>query len=275
MKSSFPPIILLLSVLLSSCLLQSEESPRSWMKEVTRLPPGDHANLRPVKLEYMLSWNNKINAGEFEISVTRRGITNSKFIGNAQGRSTGFARVIWPYDFRARSIIDEKSLRPITFQLTEQERNEQSSYDIIFDKRKQVYSTTSKKKDENERTATSRFKFDFGQDALSSAFYLRTQPLNNGDELNMVVTPFNKPYLANFRVIGKESRKIKGKNYKTIKLAAQIGKINSDLSLKHYDKIKTTTLWIADDEYRLPLELQSEISLGFVSARLVDSEWLE
>ncbi|MDA8634751.1 DUF3108 domain-containing protein, partial [Verrucomicrobiales bacterium] len=70
----------------------------------------------------------------------------------------------------------------------------------------------------------------------------------------------------------KESRKIKGKNYKTIKLAAHIGKINSDLSLKHYDKI---TLWIADDEYRLPLELQSEISLGFVSARLVDSEWLE
>ncbi|MCG8601216.1 MAG: DUF3108 domain-containing protein [Verrucomicrobiales bacterium] len=275
MKPSFLFPLLLAGLLHFPPTAKSEEGPPSWMKNVTRLPPGDHAILRPVKLEYTLSWNNKVNAGEFEIAVTKRGSKNTKFIGDAQGRSTGFARVLWPYDFRARSIIDEASLRPITFQLTEQERNEQSSYDIIFDNRKQLYTTTSKKKNEAERTATSRFKFDFGQDALSSAFYLRTQPLEDGDELNMVVTPFNKPYLAQFRVMGREKRKIKGKSYQTIKLAARVAKINTDLSLKHYDKIKTTTLWIIDDKYRLPVELQSDISLGFVSARLRDTEWLD
>lgn len=255
--------------------LAQKEGPPAWMKDITRLPPGDHANLRPVKLEYTLSWNNRINAGEFEIAVTRRGTGTQRFVGDAQGRSTGFARVLWPYDFRARSIIDQESLRPITFQLTEQERNEQSSYDIIFDKRRQLYTTTSKKKDEEARTATSRFKFDFGQDALSSAFYMRSQPLRNGDELSMLVTPFNKPYLAKMKVLGREKRTIKGKSYNTIKLDAVVGKVNPDLTIKHYDKIKSTTLWIADDQYRLPLELQSQISIGFVSARLVDQTWLE
>lgn len=245
------------------------------MKDVTRLPPGNYANLRPVKLEYTLSWNNRVNAGEFEISVIRRGENSQRFVGDANGRSTGFARVIWPYDFRARSIVDEDSLRPVTFQLTEQERNEQSSYDIIFDKQRQLYTTTSQKKDEEARTKTSRFKFDFGQDALSAALYLRSQPLNDGDTIAMVVTPFNKPYYAQFRVVGREARKVKGSKYQTIKLDAVIGKINHDLSLKHYDKVKQTTLWIADDEYRLPLELQSQISLGFVSARLKDNTWLE
>lgn len=274
MKHVLPLLIAFLFIPFPDAVSQ-EEGPPSWMKNITRLPPGDHANLRPVKLEYTLSWNNRVNAGEFEISVTRRGNENQRFVGDATGRSTGFARVLWPYDFRARSIIDEESLRPITFQLTEQDRNEQSSYDIIFDKRRQLYTTTSKKKDEEPRTATSRFKFDFGQDALSSAFYLRSQPLRNGDELSMIVTPFNKPYLARMRVIGREKRKIKGKSYDTIKIDATIGKVNQDLSIKHYDKIKSTYLWIADDEYRLPLELQSQISVGFISARLVEKEWLE
>ncbi|MDF1823751.1 MAG: DUF3108 domain-containing protein [Verrucomicrobiales bacterium] len=249
--------------------------PPQWMKEVTRLPPGDNANLRPVKLAYTLAWNNRVNAGEFEISIVRNEGGKSRFIGDAKGKSTGFARLLWPYDFRARSIVDESSLRPITFQLVEKERNESSNYDIIFEDKRQIFTTTSKKDDEEARTATSRFSFDFGQDVLSSAFYLRSQELKQGEKITMLVTPFNRPYVARLQVIGREERKIKGRKYKTIKLDATIGKVNEDLTLKHYEKIKKTTLWVSNDEYRIPLELQSQISVGFVSARINDLNWLE
>ncbi|MEM9018582.1 MAG: DUF3108 domain-containing protein, partial [Verrucomicrobiota bacterium] len=178
-------------------------------------------------------------------------------------------------DFQARSIIDEDSLRPLTFQLSERERNEENSYDILFESKRQIYTTTSKKKDEDEVTATTRFRFDFGQDVLSSAFYLRSQPLRDGDEITMLVTPFNRPYLAEFKVTGREARKIDGKTYEAIKIDAQIGKVNRDLSLKHYEKIKKTTLWLTDDSYRIPIELQSQISLGFLSGRLDSLKWLE
>ena len=51
-----------------SVLAQNGDAP-SWMEDVTRIPPGGHANLRSVKLGYTLSWNNRVNAGKFQISV--------------------------------------------------------------------------------------------------------------------------------------------------------------------------------------------------------------
>jgi len=276
MKSLVLLLITCILVLTTASPLRSEtEGPPTWMKNITRLPPGDHVNLRPVHLDYTLAWNNRVNAGELEVSIDRTDDGNSQFVGDATGRSTGFARVLWPYDFRARSLVDGMSLRPIVFQLREKERNEESSYDIIFESNSQVYTTTSREEGEEARTATNRFHFDFGQDVLSSAFYLRSHSLDAGDEINMVVTPFNKPYLARFTVTGREERKIKGTRYKTIKLDAKVGKVNPDLSIKTYEKIKKTTLWVSDDEYRIPLELQSDLIFGFVSARLDDLEWLD
>ncbi|MEM1444057.1 MAG: DUF3108 domain-containing protein [Verrucomicrobiota bacterium] len=264
----------LVSAFCAEVRAESDDLP-SWMKEVTRLPPGGHANLRPVRLAYTLAWNNRVNAGQFDVSIVRQDSGESRFVGDAKGKSTGFARLLWPYDFQARSIVDEDSLRPINFQLAEKERNEVSSYDIIFEDTRQIYTTTSKKENEEAKTATTRFTFDFGQDVLSSAFYLRSQELKEGEEVTMLVTPFNRPYVAKLVVMGREVRKIKGRKYSAIRLDATIGKVNEDLSLKHYDKVKKTTLWVSNDEYRIPLELQAQISVGFISARLTDLEWLE
>ena len=68
---------------------------------------------------------------------------------------------------------------------------------------------------------------------------------------------------------------MKGKVYETIKLNAEIGKVNPDLTIKTYEKVKSTTLWFSDDEYRIPLELQSQLTFGYVSARLDEMTWLE
>src|SRR5690606_12665621 len=111
-------------------------------------------------------------------------------------------RLLYPYDFKARSIVDQDSLRPLTFQLVEQERNMENSYDIIFEPKRQIFTTTSKRKT-GTVSNTGRFRFDFGQDVLSSAFYLRSQPLRDGDVITMVVTPFNRPYVTTFKVLGR------------------------------------------------------------------------
>jgi hypothetical protein len=253
--------------------LMAEELP-GWMKHVTRLPPGDHANLRPVSLEYTLDWNHRVNAGRVALAVSKSGGGTSRFVGEAEGRSTGFARLLYPYDFRARSIVDEPSLRPVTFQLVEKDRSDENSYDIIFEPSRQIYTTTTKRKEET-LSNTGRFRFDFGQDVLSSAFYLRSQPLKDGDQISMVVTPFNRPYLTVFNVAGREKRKVKGKTYDAIRLEAEVGKVNPDLTIKTYEKVKRTTLWFSDDEYRIPLELQSQLAFGFVSARLDELKWLD
>lgn len=253
---------------------QEPEGPPEWMRNVTRLPPGKHADLRPVSLEYTLDWNHRVNAGRVQLSVMNSEDPANRFVGDAEGRSTGFARLLYPYDFRARSIVDQNSLRPLTFQLVEKERSEENSYDIIFEPKRQIFTTTSKSKEETISN-TGRFRFDFGQDVLSSALYLRSHELKDGDQVSMVVTPFNRPYLATFEVLGRETHNLKGKTYEAIKLDARIGKVNPDLTLKTYEKMKRTTLWFTDDQYRIPLELEAQLTFGFVSARLDEMKWLE
>lgn len=267
-------VLAILTACAMSAFAESPEPP-SWLDSITRVVPGGYANLRPVKLGYSLSWNNRVNAGKFLISVIDPKDSSGQLIGDASGRSSGFARILWPYDFRARSIIYKESLRPVVFQLREKDRKATNSYDIIFERDRQVYTTTAQKKNKEAITATSGFDFDFGQDILSSSFYLRSHSLEDGEKLSMVVTPFNCPYLTELEVMGRESRRIKGKVYETIRLDVRVGKINTDLSIKTYDKIKQTSLWVSDDEYRIPLELQSQISVGFVSARLTNQEWLD
>lgn len=248
--------------------------PPAWMENVTRLPPGGHANLRPVTLQYTLDWNHQVNAGRFVVSIASSAEDSGRLVGDAEGRSTSFARLLYPYDFRARSVVDQNTLRPLAYQLVERDRGVENSYDVIFEKKRQIFTTTSKEKNET-RSSTDRFRFDFGQDVLSSAIYLRSQPLLDGDEVTMVVTPFNHPYVATLEVLGRERRKVKGKTYNAIKLDARVGKVNPDLTLKTYEKVKRTTLWVTDDEYRIPLELQSQLVFGFVSARLDALQWLE
>lgn len=271
---AFLPLVFIFTFATPALFSQEEMGPPEWMKHITRLPPGDHANLRAVSLEYTLDWNHQVNAGQVGIKIARSEENSGRFVGDAEGRSTGFARFLYPYDFRARSIVDPNSLRPLTFQLTERERGAENHYDIIFEPKRQIFTTTSKREEEIVSN-TGRFRFDFGQDVLSSAFYLRSQPLNDGDEISMVVTPFNRPYVARFEVLGRETHKVKGKSYSAIKIDAEVGKVNPDLTIKTYEKVKKTTLWFTDDEYRIPLELQSQLAFGFVSARLDEMKWLE
>ncbi len=272
MKAS--SVALLVLFFATSLGADEPEGPPEWMRNVTRLPAGNHANLRPVSLAYTLDWNHQVNAGKVQVSIVKSEDPANRFVGDAEGRSTGFARLLYPYDFRARSIVDQNNLRPLTFQLVEKERSEENSYDIIFEPKRQIFTTTSKSKNETVSN-TGRFRFDFGQDVLSSAFYLRSQELKDGDEISMVVTPFNRPYVTTFEVLGRESHKVKGKTYQAIKLDARVGKVNPDLTLKTYEKMKRTTLWFTDDEYRIPLELQAQLSFGFVSASLDEMKWLE
>ena len=91
----------------------------------------------------------------------------------------------------------------------------------------------------------------------------------------MLVTPFNRPYLATFKVVGRESHKVKGTTYEAIRLDADVGKVNTDLTIKSYEKIKRTTLWFTDYEYRIHLEMQTHLTFGYVSARLDGQRWLE
>jgi hypothetical protein len=107
-------------------------------------------------------------------------------------------------------------------------------------------------------------------DAFSIMLFMRSQSLRTGDTITQVIHPFKSPYLANVSVIGRE--KMHGKD--AIKLSIALEKIKPDLTLKPYSKMKTATLWISDDQHRIPLELRVAAFIGDVRMTLQKQEIL-
>ncbi|NNE93355.1 MAG: DUF3108 domain-containing protein [Verrucomicrobiales bacterium] len=253
----------------------------AWLNDITRIPPGENREINPVVVEYNLSWNNVVNAGKLSVGVVKTEADGedspAAYLGGANGKSSGMARVLWPYDFEAASVVRQEDLRPIAFNLSEKERNRTLDYHILFESKQLVCSTTKPKDDGSEESVTHllTYEHDFGQDLLSAILYLRSLPLEDEDEVNMVVTPFNRPYFVKSKVEGRETRKVKGEKYDTIKMSVEIGKIHKDLSIENYDKMKTATIWLTEDEYRLPLEIHADLFIGFVSARMKERKWVE
>ena len=259
----------------------------AWLDELTPLVAGPHHAIQPAVATFKLSWNNVLNAGESFIVAEPK---STLIKGQAAGRSSGLARALWPYDFETLTETEVGTLLPLGFTHEDTERKERVLYQTGFDRRlgKIVTDTTffpiegkgspKKSAGETELTApeTKRRVYEFTEvmDLLSTVLFIRSLELKDDDVYRIVVFPMNRPYHVTLQVLGHEPREIKGERFDTIKFDIQIQKVERDLTLKSYDKAKKATLWVTDDDYRMPLDLQANIFVGFISARSTGMDWI-
>jgi hypothetical protein len=112
-------------------------------------------------------------------------------------------------------------------------------------------------------------------DIQAAILYVRSQPLTAGQVITRVIQPFDRPYLATFTVMARETRTVAGTDYPTIRLDVKIRKLHATkLELSSYKKMKTATIWVSDDAWRVPVEMHASIWVGFVSATLTKREYL-
>lgn len=250
--------------------------PPDWIKEISPSLPGPFAAMKPCSVLYKLSWNNTVGAGEVTVNLLENG---AFWVGTSSAASTGFARALWTYDCTLASVVDRASLRTDHFGHVEIDGGEQTDFQVEFRKDRLVtearYLPKPGKKD---KPLYSRRIFAYPQtdDLLSAILFVRSQKLEKGDRIKRVVQPFNVPYLVTYIVKGSEKRDVQGKDFSTIKVDVEIQKVDRrTLALAAYDKMKSATLWVSDDEFRLPVEIHADIFIGFVSARLVERKFLE
>ena len=96
--------------------------------------------------------------------------------------------------------------------------------------------------------------------------HVRSQTLNIGDKLTLVVCPFKTPYLLRIKVIAHETHN--GRD--AIRLNVGMQKIKtSTLELRSYKKLKQdATLWLSNDADRIPIEFRAAVFIGDVRATL-------
>ena len=253
--------------------------PPEWLKKITLLKPGKEPRLSPCRVRYSLSWNHLINAGEASIVLRNGGqgggVSDNILTGEASARSSGPARILWAYDCELKAEVDKTTFRPHWFEHSETENRETVRYRTDF-KRDRVVTMRHEVEPETGAVKSIKrtFKYANVYGLLSSILCIRSLPLKDGETITGVIQPFDSPYLVSFEVQGRETRKYQGKNRDTIRLGIKIQKINKDLTLRAYKKMKTATLWVSEDAYRLPMEIRANIFVGYVAATLVERDFL-
>lgn len=264
MKSFLIPLFCLLG------LLHLQADSRSWQQSLSSAPAGPYKAKKKCKLHYVMSWKGTLNSGECTVEFDKNTGSSKTVSVKSTGKTSGLARRVFPYDFKIQSKYRGDTLRPVSYHIWEQTKDESKSIDGYF-KGSQV-STKDKTVPFDTKKAkyrTSSFEYPNLLDLYTSILYVGSQPLKNGDKINMVIYPFDKPYLAKVTVAGRE----KHQGHNCIKLDLKMSKIKSDLTLKHYDKMKSATMWITDNADRVMVELRSEVFIGDVRCTLKSSEW--
>ena len=213
----------------------------------------------PEKFIYDLRWAG-IKAGRASLEV-RNDADHVKIRSTAQ--SASWVSVFYTVDDRVESTLLRKSpdntLLASQYRLKIREGRHRRDKEIIFDhdKRTAIYIDHLK----NERKS-----FDVAPpvfDPLSGFFYLRSLPLSVGEPVFLTIFDSKKVWNVKVQVLKKE------------RITLPSGKVNTIVvkpfmqSEGIFSRKGEILIWLTDDEKRIPVQLQTKVAIGSITATLV------
>jgi hypothetical protein len=240
----------------------------TWQKELTSSAPGNHPALPPSSLDLQVSWKGMIDSGKIHLEFAPKNAKKpGAYVVRTSATSIGAAASLFPYQSNFWSEVDPTSLKPRYFHAVEADAKESvTTTTRHFSDRVECAETTRLIKKGTELQQDRVFKFSPTFDIFSAMLHVRSQKLDDGDQITIVVHPFGTPYLLRVKVLGHETHLER----KAIKLSLGMRKIDrTTLELKAYKKLKSdATLWLSDDEARIPIEFRAAVFIGDVRATL-------
>jgi hypothetical protein len=236
----------------------------NWQSTLTKNPPGNFPELRPLRATYRFGWAG-FTAATSEIHFTKS--SENKFQLDGTGRTIGLVRALWKLDTNYHSVADAETLRPIEARQTENYRSKQITTHLGFTNNG-VSRTRTEAQTSSPGTKVRQFRFADLFDMHSAMLYLRSQPLKNGDVYRVVIYPANSAYLATTTVLGREKISVHAGNYKAIKADLQLKRIGKHMELEPHRKFRRATMWVSDDADRILLRIEAQIFVGTVWAEL-------
>ena len=187
---------------------------------------------------------------------------NPVFHARGFGETTGLARWFFKVEDYYESFFDEKSIQPYKFIRNINEGGYTKNIEIDFYHEKRTALVNNKKKNE-----INEFSIESGvQDLISCFYYLRNFYPKNGVKMNesFNINMFfdSENYVFKLKYLGKEIINSKFGKIKCIKFRpfVQSGRV--------FEEQESVTLWVSDDNNRLPIRLQADILVGSIKADL-------
>jgi len=204
-----------------------------------------------------------INAGYATLEV-KEAIKNNKKIFHAIGKgyTVGMSRFFFKVDDNYESYFDKVTNKPFQYVRKIDEGGYTKNQEGFFDQEKnKVLVKDYKNKTEKTFSVTENV-----QDIVSTFYFLRNHP--NIDKLkvgeSIVVDMFfdDEVYKFKLKFIGKEDLKTKFGTARTMifRPIVQSGRV--------FKEEESLTVWISDDENKIPLRIKASLAVGSIKADL-------
>lgn len=207
------------------------------------------------KLEYSVNYG-FINAGnavmEIDTVVDIRGYKCFRVTSTA--KSNKFFSTFYRVNDRVLSFIDVEGIYSLWFEKHLREGNFKSDRWISFQQDKNIAV--------NNKQDTVKVP-EYVQDVLSAMYYIRTQPLEVGKSLLVDNHTDNKNYPLEVKILRKEKIKVSAGKFECFVVEPLLQEGAG--VFQHKGKL---TVWLTDDQYRLPVLMKSKIFVGSISAEL-------
>lgn len=204
-----------------------------------------------------------VNAGVATLNLSST-TYNGKNVFHAKGRgyTTGVTKRLFRVEDDYQSYFDKSTGRPYRFIRKIDEGGYKKNQEGFFNQtNKTVLVKDYKNKGQDTFNVTTNV-----QDILSSFYYLRNHPkinsLKKGESIEIDMFFDDETYKFKLKFMGKEEIKTK------------FGKINS-LKFKPYvqsgrvfKEQESLTVWISDDDNKIPLKIQASLMVGSLKAEL-------
>jgi hypothetical protein len=249
-------------ILLAVCGLAAHGE--DWQTTLTPIAPGSFPALRPLQATYRFGWG-KFSAATATFDYSKPKADLLKL--DVTARSEGFVRSLWRMDATQTALCHADTLRPLSAEQTETYKREELKTQLDFDAVGVARLRVSKPPDKNP-PKTKRFDFPAVFDLYSALLFVRSQPLQPGDVVRLVVYPATAPYLAEISVLAREKVEVNKQSRDALKLSVKLQRISKKLQLESHKKFKRATAWLSDDNDRLLLKIAAEIAVGHVWAEM-------
>ena len=179
-------------------------------------------------------------------------------------RSHSFLSTFYAVDDRVESHFDPRRLLPRAYRIQLQEGSYRVRREVLFDPEQQraTYST-------NHQPASLVSTSEAVQDPLSSLYIVRTLPLKVGESVYLPIFDRGKTWMTEVQVLATERLQLPFGTVNTLKvkpLLRTAGIFRRECEL---------LIWLSNDAHRVPVQMQARITIGAISARLVQIKGVE
>lgn len=259
---------LLILIALAAGHLAAADPP--WKKQLTPATPGPFTPLPAGAIDFQVSWKGLIDAGKLRMEwAPPEANKPGTYVVRSSAQSTGLAAALFPYQNNFWAELDPASLKPRLFHAVETDAREiKTTTSRFFDDHAEYKESAKSLSDGKISDKNIEFKFSPVFEIFSAMLMVRSQKLADGDQIFLVMQPFDATHLLHVTVKGHEVHH----DRKTIRLSVAMDRISrKTLDLKPYKKLRgDATLWLSDDAERIPVELRAAVFIGDVRATLTN-----